>query len=474
MNTPAVSRLTVVRTVALLSIVWLLVPSGVAALTYDPATDPSLESGRITDAANGSTVISTQGYTFRGTTNPKKPARLVSVGPRGELGWTHDDRVGGNGWFFEVDPMPNGHLLVSSPRGGDTVVFEFDPDARERVWQERFDMTDTHGVAYLGDDRIAIANMRAWNDSADASGDRVVVYDRSTDEITWEWTFRDHYPESTDGGFDDDWTHVNDVEPVGDDRLLLSPRNFDQAIVVDMESKQIVERLGSDDDYDVMREQHSPDWLLSENGTPTVVVADSGNNRVVEYAKEDGEWVETWAVGSETLNWPRDADRLPNGNTLITDTLNHRVLEVTPTGEVVWEYYATWGPYDAERPVHGDDSTGPTIRDMNASGSYAITGSANLTAGDGLGSRPSDKLRELGAGTPLETPTDELATRWAHVSPWLQPVWMSDWGLVRVVAAGLLAVVWLGGELVGRRRWIRERLRRWSRTETASVTHSDD
>ena len=36
-------------------------------------------------------------------------------------------------------------------------------------------------------------------------------------------------------------------------------------------------------------------------------------------------------------NWGGDADRLPNGNTLITDTANGRILEVTPEGEKVWE-----------------------------------------------------------------------------------------------------------------------------------------
>jgi hypothetical protein len=432
---------------ALLALLVLLTPSITAAVAYEPAADTGLEPGTIHRSADGPTVVSAQGYSFRGETNPKKPARLVSIDAGGELEWTHDEA---GAWFFEVDPMPNGNLLVSSPRDGETVVFEFDPDTRERVWQERFDMTDTHGVAYLGDDRIAIANMREWNDSAGVSDDRVVVYDRSTDEITWEWTFRNHYPADTDGGYNDDWTHVNDVEPVGDDRLLLSPRNFDQAIVVDMETKAIVERLGTDDDHDVLDEQHSPDWLVSENGTPTVVVADSENDRVVEYAKEDGEWVRTWTVGSGSLNWPRDADRLPNGNTLITDTLNHRVMEVTPTGDVVWEYYATWGPYDAERPVHGDDSNGPTIRDLNASGEYAISGSADRTAGGG-GTGVADWLQAAADGTPVEGPADTLAVGWAHLLPWIRPVWMSGWGVFRTICAGVLAVGWLGGELVASR-----------------------
>ena len=454
------SRANAVRLLALLLVVSLLAPAGVSALTYDPSTDTSLEPGTITSPANGSTVISVQGYTFQGNTNPKKPARLLSVGPRGDLQWTHNDSVGGSAWFFDVDPLPNGNLLVSSPRAGDTVVFELNPETQERVWEERFNMTDTHDVAYLGDDRIAIANMRAWNASAEVSDDRVVIYNRSTGEFTWEWYFKNHFPESTDGGYNDDWSHVNDVDPVGENRLLLSPRNFDQAIVVDIESKEIVERLGSDDDYDVMREQHNPDWLLSENGTPTILVADSGNNRVVEYAKEDGEWVRTWEVGTGSLTWPRDADRLPNGNTLVTDTLNHRVMEITPTGEVVWEYYATWGPYDAERIGTGPESSGPTIRDLNASGSYDITGSANLTAGGNESVGFAGRIRATFAGTALEGPMNEFATRWAHVTPWLRPVWMSGWDFVWAISALLVGLVWAGGELIAGRQQLVAGIRR--------------
>jgi len=37
--------------------------------------------------------------------------------------------------------------------------------------------------------------------------------------------------------------------------------------------------------------------------------------------------------------WGGDADRLSNGNTLITDTTNGRILEVTSEGEKVWELF---------------------------------------------------------------------------------------------------------------------------------------
>ncbi|WP_318567318.1 aryl-sulfate sulfotransferase [Salinigranum marinum] len=448
-----------VRVVALLVVFGLLTPVAASALTYQPDPRSDLQSGRITSPANGTTVVSVQGYVFDGNTNPKKPARIIGIGERGETKWVHDDSVDNGAWFFDVDPLPNGNLLVSSPRAGDTVVYEFDPDSQRRVWQQGFDMTDTHDVDRLSDDELLIANMREWNATSETSGDRIVVYNRTTEEITWEWYFRDHFPASTDGGYNDDWSHVNDVDYIGDDRILLSPRNFDQAIVVDMDSGEIVQRLGSDDEYEILREQHNPDYLVSEDGTPTMLVADSGNNRVVEYARENGTWVRTWSVGSNTLNWPRDADRLPNGNTLITDTLNHRVMEVTPRGEVVWEYYATWGPYDAERVAHGDESSGPTIRDMNASGTYDITGSAELApGGDDRVSFPA-RMRATFAETPIEGPMTAVATRWAHLAPWFRPVWMSSWDFASALGAGFVLLGWGVVEAVVARKRIVAALR---------------
>ena len=58
---------------------------------------------------------------------------------------------------------------------------------------------------------------------------------------------------------------------------------------------------------------------------------------------------------SNGLYRPSDADRLPNGNTLITDMWHDRIIEVTPDGTIVWEY--TGGihlPADAERLPNGN------------------------------------------------------------------------------------------------------------------------
>jgi len=94
--------------------------------------------------------------------------------------------------------------------------------------------------------------------------------------------------------------------------------------------------LGSEDDYDTIYEQHNPDFIPAERGGPAVVVADSENGRVLEYQREDGDWEQSWTWEDRRLQWPRDADRLPNGNTLVTDSNGNRVIEVALNGSVVW------------------------------------------------------------------------------------------------------------------------------------------
>ena len=282
-------------------------------------------------------------------------------------------------------------------------------------------------------------------------------------EITWQWNASSRY-EAPDDPTRTDWLHINDVDVIGEDRYLVSVRNAHQLVIVER-GEGVVEVINGDEavtegDPTLLRQQHNPQWL----GNGTVLVADSHNDRIVELRRgESGEWTVGWtldrAEGVE-FRWPRDADRLPNGNTLVTDTLNHRVMEITPTGEVVWEYYATWGPYDAERMGTGPESSGPTIRDMNASGTYPITGSANLTAGGNDSVGFDGRIRATFAGTALEGPMNEFATRWAHVTPWLRPVWMSGWDFVWTISAVLVGVVWVSGELIAGRRTIAAGVRR--------------
>jgi len=418
-----VSGLLLARVAVAVAVLALLAPAAASYATYEETTN---QRGTLESVADDETVVSVQGFHFEGEGSQKKPSGLVGVDRRGQTAWTLNgsttdwpvETADQSWWFYDVDPLPNGNLLVVNTFPGETFVHEYDPETDERVWGERFpEMVDTHDVASLNDEEIAVANMRNYDEEAGVSDDRVVVYNRTRGEVTWEWYFRNHYPDGTDGGYSEDWSHVNDVDPIGEGYLLLSPRNFDQVVVVNRTTKEIVMRLGEDGDHATLYEQHNPDYLESDDGTPTMLVADSENDRIVEYERdcgdadprlgagtspEDCEWELVWELGGpEGFNWPRDADRLPNGNTLVTDSLNHRVLEVAPNGSVVWSVEVAF-PYEAERLGTGDESEGgPSARRERADSRNADRrnretppNETDTTAPDRSGSRGTTGLVE--------------------------------------------------------------------------------
>jgi len=447
------TRLGLVRLAVVVLVVALLVPSVVSAFTHDPV---DVEPGAIDDPANGSTVVSAQGFEARAANASLKSTRLVQVDGEGNFESEYDISAG-RGYFYDIDPLPDGTVLVSIGRHNSTFV-KYDPETGQRVWTEKLGTDDTHDADLLGEHELVVADMRNYDPETGENDDRIFVYNRTTDEVVWEFRFERIYDREDGGDYTDDWTHVNDVDAV-EGGFMVSPRNMDQVLLINRSTKDIEWALGADGNHSVMYEQHNPTYLEGEDGTPTVLVADSENDRVVEYARTNGSWEQTWVLGTGgKLNWPRDADRLPNGNTLVVDSLNHRAIEVTPSGEIVWEYYVSWGTYDAERMNLGDEPGGPTIREQDMEGAYALNGSAGLTPGTSDRQTFAGWLKTTFAGTPVSGPVTYFATRWSHIIPWIRPTWLSPWAFASAVGAVLVGGTWALGDLVYHRRAVRRRL----------------
>lgn len=213
-------------------------------------------------------------------------------------------------------------------------------------------------------------------------------------DITWQWNASSFYDAPSDPTTTD-WLHINDVDVIDEDRYLVSVRNANQLVIVErgegvvnVINEDITDsndascrRSGQLADYDgdgqvrcgdptVLDHQHNPQWL----GEGAILVADSENDRVVElHRAENGSWVPTWTLesaGDISFNWPRDADRLPNRNTLVTDTLNRRIVEVNESGAVVWSVRTERIPYEADRLPVGESVGGPRYTpDSSASNS---------------------------------------------------------------------------------------------------------
>jgi hypothetical protein len=96
---------------------------------------------------------------------------------------------------------------------------------------------------------------------------------------------------------------------------------------------------------------HYPnDIELLDNGN--LLITDRNNDRVLEV-----DWDGHVAWQYKELNRPHNGDRLPNGNTLVVNSEDDLVVEIDAAGEVVWSFGETgmlrW-PRDADRLPNGN------------------------------------------------------------------------------------------------------------------------
>jgi hypothetical protein len=427
------------------------------------------------DDVGNVTVVATQGFYVS-----DEQAELVAFSEAGEVLY-YDD---GYRVYFDVDPVPGTQSTVEYVAsrhldGADCATVRTDRCTYNVV--RRANLTTGVDREVYGEVTPQIVSGR-WHDVdrvnethlaiADIVRDSVRIVDTRTNETTWEWHANRTFDRS-EGGQPGDWTHLNDVEVLADGRIMASPRNMDQVVFI--EPGEGVEEnwtLGAEDDYSILYEQHNPDYIPPSEGGPAVVVADSENSRVLEYQRvdpetgdpttgPDGEWRRTWGWRDSRVQWPRDADRLPSTNTLVTDTHGDRVAEVAPNGTVVWS--VTVGmPYEAERLGTGGESTGGQ--------SMTAIREANTTAGSG---GPLSLIAWATGGDatrvvlpPDDGPVDLVWVTLKELVPSLPvngilfagPSWLRFHDVVFGGLALVGTLAWAGLEL----RWAGLGLRRWT------------
>ncbi len=97
-----------------------------------------------------------------------------------------------------------------------------------------------------------------------------------------------------------------------------------------------------------------PNQLNSPNSAEVldngdVLIADENNNRVLEITVA-GRLVQTFTAHG-TLSGAAFASRLPDGDTLITDSNNNRIVEVDGSDNVVWQYFTNTSPGSNPTPL---------------------------------------------------------------------------------------------------------------------------
>jgi hypothetical protein len=283
-------------------------------------------------------------------------------------------------WKTQHQPLTtilkdSGNLLVSMtpsidvteyPSAGTTgILQELDWDGNV-VWEHR-DNKMTHDFEALPDGSIAYLRwseaplwfayaVRGGSQSATTSvwTNEVVVINKEH-EVLWSWRAHDHMNPSAYVLNPlipkEDWAHINSIRYIEDNPLthtpafLLSVRHTSSILLVDAGTGAII----WESPQGMLALQH--DATLLPNGN--ILTFDNGlfrknpkpvlTSRVVEIDPRTNKvvWEYTGAPGEQTKfasSIMGAAQRLGNGNTLITLSTGGRIVEITPDKKIIWEY----------------------------------------------------------------------------------------------------------------------------------------
>jgi hypothetical protein len=263
--------------------------------------------------------------------------------------------------YIDAGPYEGNYLITDEP--GATIIVS--PELEE-IWRCTLPRPFVHESEFLPNGNVMIA---------DTGGHRVIEVDiNDPTNIVWEWNAKnpDHvnWTElAIQEGWSararrylsrpnaQDWTHLNDFEFINGselgrdhDSIMVSLRNFDLIVEVNYtESREIVWHYGEPKNHTILFEQHNPD--RRDNGN--VIICDSENHRIIEvdYNTKEVVWQFKLSFPNGQLRWARDCDDLGDGTYLITDSNNARVLLIGRDNKTILrEYGSAWlvQPYESD------------------------------------------------------------------------------------------------------------------------------
>ena len=152
----------------------------------------------------------------------------------------------------------------------------------------------------------------------------------------------------------DEWGHMNTVTESRDGDIMISHRHTHHIAIIDKATKRIKWeirdwKLGHQHDF---QQLGNGNYMVFANGEHGPFLGPVAGSRVYEIDPQSKEFVWEY-VGNPPVtfysNFISGCQRLWSGNTLICEGLWGRLFEVTPRGDIVWEYI---NPYYGPHPVY--------------------------------------------------------------------------------------------------------------------------
>lgn len=269
-----------------------------------------------------------------------------------------------NGNLLWAGKVAEGNLPTTGGKGGWLREYDWDGNV---IWEYRdanqhhdFRRLENGNTIYLGWEAMLpenAARVRGGRPGTEKSG---VIYGDYVREIdpagntVWEWHAQDleieDYPLNP-VGHREEFAHANACCPLANGDVMISFRKISTIIIIDRKTKKPRwekrdDRWGQQHDCGMLP---NGNILFFANGQDTGMLPHS---RVIELDPNAGETVWSyqgnppWTFFSPHIS---GAQRLASGNTLICEGQWGRIFEVTPSGEIVWEYIS---------PYHGEQHPG--------------------------------------------------------------------------------------------------------------------
>jgi len=262
------------------------------------------------------------------------------------------------GTLFHIGKIPTDSFIGKAPFGGGVVL---EADWNGRILGEVRNPNHHHDgrllrngnvllmcAAELPDDFVRrIQGGRAGTEINGKMWADYLLEVTSEGKTVWEWRTWEQldpaeYPITFAENNRAEWTHGNAAVELADGDLLVSFRNISAIVKIDRQSGKVTWKIAAP----TVSGQHAPVPLPNGN----ILIFDNGPHRadqtfpfsrIIEVNPATNEIV--WKYQEAfPQNFYSDrisnAQRLQNGNTLINEGNFGRFFEVTPTGEMVWEY----------------------------------------------------------------------------------------------------------------------------------------
>jgi hypothetical protein len=252
--------------------------------------------------------------------------RIVEVNMNGEIVWQYaipDNLKRYTNPGFDVQLLPNDHIMFLLPGKG---VYEIDRNGNV-LWS----YLDPQGKASHDFKRLPNGNTLINRGNEDTKDTAQAIEVDPQGKIVWQWFAKSEYDKQPYSSiYREGWTHVNAVTRLPNGNTLINMRNFNITAEVNPEGAVVWQ-------YDwspIGQNPHEPELLPNGN---ILVNLHPQPILVAEVNPKTSESVWRYKIRGTPTFHPetRDADRLPNGNTLMNSGVS--LIEVTPAKEVVWQ-----------------------------------------------------------------------------------------------------------------------------------------